>query len=150
MTKAQPEATGSANIALDYIGKLYDIERELRQRKVLPTTDEWLDARQQKSVPVITQFKAWLKTLAPKLPPSTKLAKAVHYALGQWSKLSVCLIEPIVPLDNNRCENAIRPFVVGRKVVAISATPKQALQRALVSILWWKQQRQIISSPTHI
>ena len=113
--KAQPEATGSANIALDYIGKLYDIERELRQRKLLPTADEWLDARQQKSVPIMAQFKAWLDDLAPKLPPSTKIAKAVHYALGQWTKLSVYLTEPIVPIDNNRCENAIRPFVIGRR-----------------------------------
>ncbi len=113
--KIQPEATGSANIALDYIGKLYDIERELRQRKVLPAADEWLAARQQKSAPIMAQFKAWLDDLAPKLPPSTRLAKAVHYALGQWSKLSVFLTDPLVPLDNNRCENAIRPFVVGRK-----------------------------------
>jgi transposase len=113
--KTQPEATGSANVALDYIGKLYEIERELRQRKVLPTADERHDARQQKSVPIMTEFKVWLDDLAPKLPPSSKLAKAVHYSLGQWTKLSVYLTEPIVPIDNNRCENAIRPFVVGRK-----------------------------------
>jgi transposase len=115
VTKVQPEVSGRANIALDTIGKLYDIERELRQREIVPTVDEWLDARQQKSAPIMTEFKVWLDDLAPNLPPSTKLAKAVHYTLGQWSKLSVFLTEPIVPLDNNRCENAIRPFVVGRK-----------------------------------
>ena len=113
--KAQPEASGRARIALDYIGKLYDVERELRQRKVVPTADEWLDVRQQKSAPIMNEFKSWLDDLAPKLLPSTLLAKAVHYALGQWNKLRVFLTEPIVPLDNNRCENAIRPFVVGRK-----------------------------------
>jgi transposase len=113
--KSQPEASTRANIALDYIGKLYDVERELRQRKVLPTANERLDARQKKCVPIMTEFKAWLDDLAPKLPPKVPLAKAVHYALGQWQKLSVYLTEPIVPLDNNRCENAIRPFVIGRR-----------------------------------
>jgi transposase len=106
--KSQPEASARSNIALDYIGKLYDVERELRQRKVLLTANEWLDARQKKCVPIMTEFKAWLDDLAPKLPPKVLLAKAVHYALGQWEKLSVYLTEPIVPLDNNRCESAIR------------------------------------------
>jgi len=114
VTKAQPEASGRAHIALDYIGKLYEIERDLRQRNVVPTADKLLEVRQLKSAPIMIQFKAWLDDLAPKLPPGTLLAKAIHYALGQWNKLSVFLTDPI-PLDNNKCENAIRPFVVGRK-----------------------------------
>jgi transposase len=72
-----------------------------------PDGQEWLDVRQLKSVPIMIEFKAWLDDLAPKLPPQTMLAKAIHYALGQWNKLSVFLTDPIVPLDNNRCENAI-------------------------------------------
>jgi hypothetical protein len=54
----------------------------------------------------MTEFKAWLDDLAPKLPPKVLPAKAVHYALEQWEKLGVYLTDPIVPLDNNRCENA--------------------------------------------
>ena len=45
----------------------------------------------------------------------SRLGRAVHYTLGQWPKLTVFLKHGEVPLDNNRCENAIRPFVVGRK-----------------------------------
>jgi transposase len=130
VTKAQPEASGRAHIALDYIGKIYDVERELRQRKALPTADEWLEARQQNSAPIMIEFKAWLDDLAPKLPPKTLLAKAVHYALGQWRKLSVFLTEPIVPLDNNRCENAIRPFVIGRRNWLFSDTTAGAMASA--------------------
>lgn len=115
VTKAQPEACSRANIALDYVGKLYDIERKLREREVRPTADKWHEARQQYSAPIMTEFKAWLDDLAPKLPPQIGMAKAVHYALGQWTKLCVFLTDPMVPLDNNRCENAIRPFVLGRK-----------------------------------
>jgi len=35
-----------------------------------------------------------------------------------------------VPLDNNRCENAIRPFVVGRKAWLFSDTPSGAAASA--------------------
>jgi hypothetical protein len=35
-----------------------------------------------------------------------------------------------VPLDNNRCENAIRPFVVGRKGWMFSDTVKGAIASA--------------------
>jgi hypothetical protein len=61
---------------------------------------------QLKSVPIMIEFKAWLDDLAPKLPPQTMLSKTIHYALGQWNKLGVFLTDPIVPLDNSRCENA--------------------------------------------
>lgn len=51
----------------------------------------------------------------PKVLPESRLGKAVAYALGQWPKPSVFLTHGEVPLTNNRCENAIWPFVVGRK-----------------------------------
>lgn len=47
--------------------------------------------------------------------PQSLLGKAIAYAQNQWPKLSVFLTHPHLPLDNNRAENAIRPFVVGRK-----------------------------------
>jgi transposase len=128
--KAQPEACERANIALDYIGKLYEVERELRERAAPPPAEEWLEARQRRSAPIMRAFKAWLDELAPKLPPQSLLAKAVHYALGQWPKLNVFLTNPIVPLDNNRCENAIRPFVIGRRNWLFCDTPAGAAASA--------------------
>jgi hypothetical protein len=35
--------------------------------------------------------------------------------LGQWEKLRQFLDHPEIPLDTNRVENAIRPFVIGRR-----------------------------------
>lgn len=113
--KAQPEASTNAHIALDYIGRLYAIEREMRERDTPPTLQERLEARQQKSRPIMVEFKSWLDNIALGLLPESKLGEAVHYSVGQWPKLQVFLTDPIVPLDNNRCENAIRPFVVGRR-----------------------------------
>ncbi len=68
--------------------------------------------------------------LAPQVLPQSLLGKAVHYTLGQWPKLTTFLTHGEVPLDNNRCENAIRPFVVGRKGWLFSDTVKGAIASA--------------------
>ena len=128
--KAQPEASRNANTAIDYIGRLYEVERELRERKVPATPAERLEARQQLSRPIMVEFRDWLDTIAPKLLPESKLGKAVHYALGQWSKLQVYLDDPAVPIDNNRSENALRPFVVGRKAWLFCDTQAGAVASA--------------------
>jgi hypothetical protein len=62
--------------------------------------------------------------------PQCLLGKAVHYTLGQWPKLVRFLEYGDIPLDNNRCENAIRPFVVGRKGWLFSDTVKGAIASA--------------------
>jgi hypothetical protein len=54
----------------------------------------------------------------------------VHYTLGQWPKLIRFLEYGDIPLDNNRCENATRPFVVGRKGWMFSDTVKGAITSA--------------------
>ncbi|ERL49174.1 hypothetical protein BJB45_21310 [Halomonas huangheensis] len=47
--------------------------------------------------------------------PKSALGKALHYLAGQWERLTRFLEDGLIPLDNNPEENAIRPFVVGRK-----------------------------------
>jgi transposase len=82
--------------------------------------------RAQLSRPVLERFHAWLTALAPQVLPESQLGKAVTYTLNQWRKLSVFLSRGEVPLDNNRCENAIRPFVLGRKSWLFANTVKGA------------------------
>jgi hypothetical protein len=43
------------------------------------------------------------------------LGKALHYLHGQWPKLTRYIENGAWPISNNPCENAIRPFVVGRR-----------------------------------
>ena len=43
-----------------------------------------------------------------------------------WSMLSRYTEQGYLPIDNNRCENAIRPFVVGRKGWLFCDTPAGA------------------------
>lgn len=49
------------------------------------------------------------------MAPNSLLGKALHYLQGQWSKLIRYVENGAWPIDNNPCENAIRPFVVGRR-----------------------------------
>jgi transposase len=64
---------------------------------------------------VLEKFKAWLLKRKEEVPPSLLLGKAIHYSLEQWGKMTAYLESPYLTPDNNACENAIRPFVVGRK-----------------------------------
>lgn len=51
----------------------------------------------------------------PAVVPSSLLGKALQYMSGQWPKLIRYIGNGNWPISNNLCENAIRPFVVGRK-----------------------------------
>ena len=46
--------------------------------------------------------------------------------LGQWDKLVNYLETPELTPDNNACENAIRPFFLGRKNCLFAGSPKGA------------------------
>ena len=109
----------TAGEALEYIRKLYDIERELRKEKdkLKQTDDKFLIERKEQAEPVLNDFKSWLLDHVEKVPPSLLLGKAISYSLGQWDKLVRYLESPYLTPDNNACENAIRPFVMGRRYV---------------------------------
>lgn len=121
---------GHARAALEMIRELYLIERALWDRNQPITPEHRVRVRAELSAPIVARFHAWCEALAPQVLPQSLLGKAVHYALGQWRKLSVFLEHGEVPLDNNRCENAIRPFVLGRKGWLFSDTVKGAIASA--------------------
>jgi transposase len=105
-----------ARVGLDFIRELYRIERPLWDEEHPCTAAQRLHVRTEHSTPIVEKFHAWLEALAPQVLPQSLLGKAVYYALGQWPKLSRFLQHGEVPLDNNRCENAIRPFVTERSL----------------------------------
>ena len=126
----QNAADSHARIALDFIRELYVVERALWDKDQPITPEHRVAIRIQLSAPIMANFRTWLEALAPQVLPQSLLGKAVHYTLGQWPKLNTFLTHGDVPLDNNRCENAIRPFVVGRKGWLFSDTVKGAVASA--------------------
>lgn len=113
--KVQAQPDSRARTALDYIGQLYGIERSLRERTTALSDEQRLHIRHTQSRPIVTELHRWLSATRGQVLPQSAFGKAIAYALAQWPKLTVFLDRIEVPLDNNRCENAIRPFVIGRK-----------------------------------
>lgn len=56
----------------------------------------------------------------------------MNYLAGGWSRLVRYVERGHLPIDNNLAENAIRPFVIGRKNWLFSDTPKGATASAQI------------------
>jgi len=110
--RAQPKGkTGAADQALALIAKLYRIERAQAETEV----PERCRARQDQVVPVLKQLRGFLERNQARTAPQTALGKALTYLGNQWPHLLRYVEDGAYPIDNNRAENAIRPFVIGRK-----------------------------------
>jgi transposase len=107
----------SAAIGIQYIKQLYDIDHELREKLRKNETDEtnFLIQRKERSVVILEKFRRYLNKRIGEVPEETLLGKAVSYTRNQWEKLTAYLDCAELTPDNNLSENAIRPFVVGRK-----------------------------------
>jgi transposase len=110
--RQQPKGKiGKADIALDFIQKLYRIEKRHKDNNI----DELFDVRQAEAKPIIDKLKQWLDKSIANSPPKSTLGKALQYLNNQWPRLIGYLDGGSRPIDNNRAENSIRPFVIGRK-----------------------------------
>lgn len=127
--RVQPKGrSGLADEAVSLIGKLYHIEHAHRD-----ASDEVrLAARQTHSVPILATLHAWLEKTLPSVTPKSALGEALAYLKTYWSRLTRYTERGDLPIDNNRCENAIRPFVVGRKAWLFSDTPAGAHASAVI------------------
>lgn len=127
--KVQPKGTHShADQAVAMIGKLYSIEREHKD-----STDEVrYAARQERSIPLLDELHDWMERMLPMVPPKSALGGALSYMRDYWGKLVRYPERGDLPVDNNRCENSIRPFVVGRKAWLFSDTPAGANASAII------------------
>ena len=106
------------------IGKLYRVENELRKRHL--DDGAFLAERRRLVEPELGNLKSWLSKKALHVVPTSLLGKAVGYTLKQWDSLVRYLDHPWLRPDNNAAENAIRPFVLGRKNWLFSGSPRGA------------------------
>ena len=98
---------------IELIAKLYAVES--RSQKLEMDAQQRLHERKMHSVPVIKTIEALVLAHLHAVVPGSALGKALHYFSSQWPKLVRYVQDGRYPIDNNACENSIRPFVVGRR-----------------------------------
>jgi transposase len=98
---------------MELIAKLYEVESTARKEELKPSA--LTQRRQQRSVPILKNIENLVLANLHAVAPQTLLGQALHYAAGQWAKLERYVKDGNYPIDNNACENSIRPFVVGRR-----------------------------------
>ena len=98
-------------MAINKIAKLYRIEKGI---KGLPANEKKA-VRQEKSLPLLNDFKKWLDKSILQVLPKSAIGKAIQYSLNQWDKLCGYIKNGDINIDNNRAERAIKAFVIGRK-----------------------------------
>jgi len=100
-----------AEEALILIAKLYEVEDKCKDL----TTSERYAYRIEYAKPILEKFKKWLLHKKTGVPLGFGIAKAIDYALKRWNALESYLKNGLYPIDNNACENVIRPIALGRK-----------------------------------
>ncbi|SDJ47091.1 Transposase [Paraburkholderia steynii] len=93
------------------IGQLFVIESRCQNM----TPADRLLVRQRESHVILEQIEGLLLRQLDAVLPQSAFGKALHYLQGQWPKLIRFVENGAWPISNNACENAIRPFTVGRK-----------------------------------
>lgn len=126
--KAQPKpASGKpskAMVLLSKIDTLYRLEREFK-REELDDTERY-ERRQKQSVPKLVELKQWLDRNAVRVRKDSLTRKAMNYLLNQWDHLIGYCEHGQLQISNVLAENAIRPFVVGRKGWLFAQSPEGA------------------------
>jgi transposase len=108
---AVADASPIATEAVQRIGVLYDIEREIHGQ--LPVARQ--TARQARAGPLLEQLNSWLREQLNKVPKKSSLAVAIRYALPRWPALTRYVDDGLVEIDNNAAERALRTIALGRK-----------------------------------
>ena len=93
-----------ADAALVQIAALYKMEESIRGQ----SAEARCNVRQAKSGPLLDQFKSWLEKTLPLVPGSSKMAKAIRYALNHWDGLILFANDGRIEMDTNTVERSIR------------------------------------------
>jgi transposase len=113
--EAQDADPESAAEALIQIRQLYDIEDEIREKKLSGEAKQL--HRLTHTKPRVEIFFDWIERKFEEhgLKPPTAFTRALEYARSRRTGLSVFLTDPDVAMDTNHLERALRAIPMGRK-----------------------------------
>lgn len=99
---------------------LYKVEKEAKEL----TPEERRKLRRQRSLPVLWQIRSAVREMKERYTPEESMTTALTYIQNQWQSLRQFVKDGRLPLDNNACEQAIRPIAVGRKNWLFTGSPR--------------------------
>jgi transposase len=99
-----------AEQAIELIGQLYQVERDAQSL----SSEERQRLRDTRARPIADVLHRWMLAHREKVPNGSATAKALDYSLKRWTALTRYLDDGGLPIDNNRVENLIRPWALGR------------------------------------
>lgn len=126
LPKSSNQEESKAEIGLKYCNQLFDLEKGWAELEY----KERYEKRLEQSKPVLDAFWSWVSSL--NVLQGSNLGKAVTYAVNQKAELNAFLVDGRTEISNNRIENAIRPFVNGRKNWLFADTKRGAVASATV------------------
>jgi transposase len=103
-----------ARQALDLILELFMVERKAMSRGIVGTR-EHLHLRRTRSVEVLGRLLGWMKETIPLYEPSSAMGTALKYMQNQWYRLTAFVDDPLIPINNNAAEAALRIIALARK-----------------------------------
>jgi len=123
--------------ALELIGKLYDVEREVpfeaaEDDELAKQLGLRTRLRDEVSRPIVAELMDWAAKALGRYLPSSKMGEALGYLLNQRSRLETYLDDPLVPIDNNQMERGLRNPVIGRKNFYGTKTERGAEAAAVI------------------
>jgi transposase len=116
--------------ALTMIGRLYDIEREARNKEL--TYHEIKTLRQEQSVVIIDEIALWLNSQKREVLPKSAIGMAINYTLNLWPRLIRYTEDGRFNIDNNLIENSIRGVALGRKNYLFAGSHESAQRGAVI------------------
>jgi transposase len=116
--------------ALRMFGKLYEIERQARERGY--DTQQIKQVRKEKADPVLEDMGHWLREQAQNVLPRSAIGGAISYTLSLWPRLVRYTEDGRFRIDNNLIENSIRPVALGRKNYLFAGSHQAARNAAMI------------------
>jgi transposase len=127
------EALGEGRSAawlVGQIGQLYAVEKYLREQKAGPQLRAAVRAWQSR--PIVERLRRAMAVVRRRVLPKSLLGQAIDYTLNRWEALTRYVDDGRLEIDNNSCENAIRPTAVGKKNFLFIGHPEAGQRSAVI------------------
>jgi transposase len=127
------EALGEGRSAawlVGQIGRLYAVEKQLREQKAGPKLRAAVRAWQSR--PILERLRRALEIVRRRVLPKSLLGQAIDYTLARWAALIRYVDDGRLEIDNNLCENTIRPTAVGKKNFLFIGHPAAGQRSAVI------------------